>query len=451
LIKTRAPLKLRPNCFSSAYDPLFDELGVFVMTGPAFSTQSIHATMKKLTLFLCGALWLLGFSACSTTDQQVSDLLEQLAANEIETASWQQAVDELAAIGRPAARQLVAHLNPDHYKGVNYREYRSEQEKLRTGAARALGRIKPRGATVALDDRIVVAYTDNERIACIWAIGEIGFNQTGLDALKAQLKDKNPLIRLHAAIGIVKMDEENGIEEIEAALNGDDDQLVKIALHGLEESNYFGVPSLSRFARQSGPNQEQLRQVVGQVKDQLVSQLAAEEPTIRQRSARALGTIGDRSASDGLLQLLEDPNNLVRFNAAAALATMDASQGIDFLFAALQNEDPILRANAVKFLTQVQRSSGAVEGQLLEALSSDSPLSRSGAAQVLGEARVSGAVQALLTATADAVAEVRCNAIIALGQIGPDDIRDRLQALCEDSDPTVSYYAEWALQQLGQS
>jgi len=130
---------------------------------------------------------------------------------------------------------------------------------------------------------------------------------------------------------------------------------------------------------------------------------------------------------------------------------MDASQGIDFLFAALQNEDPILRANAVKFLTQVQRSSGAVEGQLLEALSSDSPLSRSGAAQVLGEARVSGAVQALLTATADAVAEVRCNAIIALGQIGPDDIRDRLQALCEDSDPTVSYYAEWALQQLGQS
>ena len=421
------------------------------MTGPAFSTQSIHATMKKITLFVCGALWALGFSACSTTDQQVSDLLEQLAANQIETASWQLAVDELAAIGRPAARQLVAHLNPDHYKGVNYREYRSEQEKLRTGAARALGHIKPRGATVALDDRIVVGYTDHERIACIWAIGEIGFNQTGLDALKAQLKDKNPLIRLHAAIGIVKMDEDDGIEEIEAALNGDADQLVKIALQGLEESNYYGVPHLSRFARQTGPSQKQLSQVVDRVKTQLVTQLAAEEPTIRQRSARGLGIIGDPSARQGLLQLLEDPNNLVRFNAAAALATMDDSQGIVFLFAALQNEDPILRANAVKFLTQVQRSSGAVEGQLLDALGGDNPLSRSGAAQVLGEARVVDAVQALLTATADAVAEVRCSAIIALGQIGPDDIRDRLQALCEDSDPTVSYYAEWALQQLGQS
>ena len=407
--------------------------------------------MKKITLSVCGALWILGFSACSTTDQQVSDLLEQLAANQIETPTWQQAIDELAAIGRPAARQLVAHLSPDHYLGVNYREYRSEQEKLRTGAARALGHIKPRGATFALDDRIVVGYTDNERVACIWAIGEIGFNQTGLDALKVQLKDKNQLIRLHAAIGIVKMDEENGIEEIEAALNGDDEQLAKIALQGLEESNYFGVSHLSRFARQSGPRQERIRQVMGRVRDQLGSQLSAEEPTIRQRSARALGIIGDLSARDGLLQLLEDPNNLVRFNAAAALATMDDSKGIDFLFTALQNEDPILRANAVKFLTQVQRGSGAVEGQLLDALSSDSPLSRSGAAQVLGEARVAGAVQALLTATADPMAEVRCSAIIALGQIGPDDIRERLQALCEDSDPTVSYYAEWALQQLGQS
>jgi len=407
--------------------------------------------MKKIILCVCGALWALGFSACSTTDQQVSDRLEQLAANQIESTAWQQAVDELALIGRPAARQLVAHLNPDHFKGVNYREYRDEQEKIRTGAARALGNIKPRGATAALDDRIVVGYTDNERLACIWAIGEIGFNQIGLDALKAQLKDKNSLIRLHASIGIVKMDEEDGIEEIEAALQGDQEQLVKIALQGLEESNYFGAPHLTRFADQANPRQAQIRQVVDKVKDQLITQLAAEEPTVRQRSARALGIIADPAARDGLLGLLEDPNNLVRFNAAAALAAMDDSQGIDFLFDALQNEDPILRANAVKFLTQVQRRSGAVEGQLLEALGNDNPLSRAGAAQVLGEARVAGAVQALLTATGDKVPDVRCNAIIALGLIGPGDIRDRLQTLCDDSDPTVSYYAEWALRQLGQS
>jgi len=408
-------------------------------------------TMKKLTCLILFSALALALSACSTTDQQVEALIEQLAANKIGSEAWQRAVDALAAIGRPAARQLIAHLNPDTYKGEYYREYRDEKEKIRTGSARALGRIKPRGATVALDDRIVVTtYTDTERIACMWAIGEIGFNQTGLDALKKQLKDKDPVIRLHAAIAIVKMDEEEGVDQIKTALDGDD-ELARTALEGLEESNYFGVPLLVALASRPGPRQDQLRGVIDRVRKRLVSQLRAEEPEVRQRSAWALGQIGDRSAGEALLDLLDDQNNLVRFNAAAALATMDDPQGIDFLFDALQDEDPILRANAVKFLTQVQQNSGAVEQQLVAALEHDSPLFRSGACQVLGQARVQTAVQPLLAATEDSTPEVRWNAVIALGHIGAPETRDRLRVLLEDGDDTVSYYAEWALRQLGPS
>ena len=402
---------------------------------------------KRLTCLL-----LLGLSACSTTEEQVVELLEQMAANPVDSPAYQQSIDELAAIGRPAARQLIARLNPDLYLGENYREFRAEQEKLRIGCARALGHIKPRGATAALKDRISTAYTDRERIACLWAMGQVGYVQAGVDAAKVQLEDDDPIIRIHAAIALLKMDDKLGTSEIEAALaTSSDSELAQTALQGLEESGYFGVPLLVELSGRAGPHQAALHSVIATVKDQLIAQLEAEEPVHRQRAAQALGYIGDESAAADLADLLEDPSNQVRFSTAAALATMERSEGIEFLFEALRNTDSILRANAVKFLTNVQRQSGAVEAQLITALSAEDPLARAGAAQVLGQARVQSALSALLAATKDEVADVRANAAIALGHIGGDQSRAQLEKLRHDSDATVSYYAEWALGQLGSS
>lgn len=396
-------------------------------------------------------LLLAGLTACSTTEEQVVELLEQLAANPVDSPAYQQSIDELAAIGRPAARQLIARLNPDLYLGDNYREFRAEREKLRIGCARVLGRIKPRGATAALKDRISTAYTDRERIACLWAMGQVGYVQAGVDAAKAQLNDSDPIIRIHAAIALLKMDDDRGTSEIEAALASSDPQLTQTALQGLAESGYFGVPLLVELRDRPGPHRDALRSVIAEVKDQLVVQLADEGPVHRQRAAQALGYIGDESTAPSLADLLADPSNQVRFSAAAALATMGRSQGIEFLFEALRHTDAILRANAVKFLTDVQRQSGAVEAQLIAALSAEDSLARAGAAQVLGQARVQSAFSALLAATLDEVADVRANAAMALGHLGGDQGRAQLEKLRYDSDATVSYYAEWALGQLGPS
>ena len=400
--------------------------------------------VKRLALLL-----LLGLSACSTTEEQVVELLEQMAAHPIDSPGWQDAVDQLAAIGRPAARQLVARLNPDLYTGEHYREFRAEHEKLRTGCALALGRIKPRGAAAALQGRISDAYTDIERIACLWSMGEIGYSQAALDATKAQLEDRDPAIRIHAAIAMLKMDDDLGAGEIEGALASADDTLAQTAMQGLEEAGYFGAPLLMTLGARTGPNQSALGAVVAKVKDKLVAQLKAEEPGHRQRAALALGQIGDPSAAPALANLLEDASNQVRFSAAAALAEMGQPQGTDFLFEALRNTDSILRANAVKFLIDVQAQSGSVEDQLVAALDATDPLARAGAAQVLGQAAVASAVAALITATADEVAEVRANAAMALGRIGSAQGRERLEQLLDDRDATVSYYAEWALRQLG--
>ncbi|MEC8645766.1 MAG: HEAT repeat domain-containing protein, partial [Candidatus Latescibacterota bacterium] len=110
--------------------------------------------------------------------------------------------------------------------------------------------------------------------------------------------------------------------------------------------------------------------------------------------------------------------------------------------------DPILRTNAVKFLSGVQKNTGTVQAQLISALSGREALTRAGAAQVLGQARVLGAVEALQAATGDDDAQVRANAVIALGHIGLPESRMPLEALLSDPDSTVAYYAEWALLQL---
>ncbi len=391
---------------------------------------------------------ILSLSACSTTEQQITEYVEQMAANPIDSPAWRESVDGLIAIGRPAARQLTAQLNPDYYVGETYREFREEQEKLRTGSARVLGHIKPRGATGPLKDRISAAYTENERIACMWAVGEMGFAQAGVDALKAQLADESALIRLHASIALLKMDDTTGYEEISAALASGEKALTSVALAGLGESKHFGVPLLTRLRGRDGVDQSALGQTIDQVSAGLIQQLENEDPEMRRRAALALGQIGDPQHVDALVERLSDPSNQVRFSTAAALAGMDESAGIDFLFTAMRDADPILRTNAVKFLADVQSSTGTVEAQLISALSSQEALSRAGAAQILGQARVVGAVDALQQAIGDDDAQVRANAVIALGHIGQPESRGSLEALLSDADATVAYYAEWALSQL---
>ena len=405
-----------------------------------------------------------GSIGCSTTEQEVEDLIEQLAANEIDSPAWNRAVDELIVIGRPAARQLIAHVPAAYYIGENFREHRLEIEKIRVGCGRALAVIKPRAASAALIATVTEAFTNAERLAGFKAVGEIGFEQATADALTKIVetadtsavfktsfgaKEKaDPTIRLRAITALLKMGEDTFAAEVVDAVEGEDAVLAEAALSDLSSASHFGVPLLMRLLKGSNPHQDRLRQIVDQVKQRLIRSLNDEDPQIRALSARALGKIGDPEVRQVLTERLTDPSNRVRFNVATSLAEMSAAEGIEFLFTALESSDPIYRANAINFLTDVQSGSGAVEEQLIAALGQDNPLARSGAAQVLGQARASNAVEALLAATRDAAAEVRWNAVIALGAIGAPSSRDRLRELIDDQDETVAYYAVWALSKL---
>jgi len=386
---------------------------------------------------------------CSTTEQEVQEQIEILAANDIDSDAWKGATDELTLIGRPAARQLVALLEPALYKGKSYREFPSEMEKTRTGAALVLGRIRHKAAAVSLSARITNVYTFGERVTALEAVGELGFNADAVKALKKQFDiETDPVILLHIGIALIKMEDDAGESALKRAISGDDDGLAATAIAGLQAANYFGVDLMVELADR-GIREEALRAAIAGTRGKLVSQLESEDPEIRMHSARALGLAADPSVSTALVKLLDDKSNQVRFSAASSLTTLGDPTGTEFLFASMRGDDSIQRLNAIRSLVEVQVRSGTVEKQLIDGLTSSESLARSGCAQILGEAGVNDAVPDLLRTTEDSVAEVRWSAIIALGRLTAVDGRAQLEKLREDEDATVAYYAKWALRQLG--
>ena len=415
----------------------------FIFPGNSPSAALGHrATIVALVVALVGV-------GCSTTEQEVQEQIEVLAANDIDSDAWKGATDELTLIGRPAARQLVALLDPGLYKGKSYREFPSEMEKTRTGAALVLGRIRHKAAVASLSARITTAYTFGERVTALEAVGELGFNAAAVKTLKKQFDiETDRVIQLHIGIALIKMDDDAGASALSKAILGDDDDLAATAIAGLQAANYFGVNLMVELANR-GIREEALRAAIAGSRETLVGQLESEDPDIRMRSARALGLAGDPGVNTALVKLLDDKSNQVRFSAASSLTTLGDPTGTEFLFASMRSDDSIQRLHAIKSLVQVQMRSGTVAKELIDGLTSSEPMARSGCAQILGEAGVSDAVANLIRATEDPVAEVRWSAIIALGRLTAVDGRGQLEKLREDEDATVAYYAKWALRQLG--
>jgi HEAT repeat protein len=384
---------------------------------------------------------------CSTTEEQVREQIEVLAANDVGAERWKAAVDDLTAIGRPGARQLVALLNPALYRGATYREFRDEIERTTAGAATVLGNIRHKAASASMKDRISAAYRSAERFAALRALGELGFNDAAVTALRTQLADKDPAVRLLAAVALVKLGEDTARDTIISAVVTGDEDLAEMAISELERANFRAVPTLVELQAR-GDRGGRLARALNHVRDQLITQLGDDDPEIRRSSAAALGAVDDPTAIEPLLVLLEDPSNLVRFYSASSLVRLGDERGTAFLFQALADDDPILRLNAIKSLIRVQRLSGGVEARLLTCLTDDSTGLRSGAAQILGQALVYSALEPLLSLVDDDEAEVRWNTAIALGHLGDPTSREALQRLTEDRDETVAYYAHWALRKL---
>jgi HEAT repeat protein len=191
-------------------------------------------------------------------------------------------------------------------------------------AARSLGKLGPfakssvPALTAALDDPrehhlpLTPDFTWMRALRCdvADALGRIGIEaNAAIPALrKAVAKDRNPEVRVFAALALSRIDPKDQgvvsaiIRELEDKGEGTSGPAAAIeALADLGPKARAAVPALLRS-------------------------LAHDEPSIRSGAARALAAVGDRAVIPDLERLLEDKDNLVRDTARASLEQLAAAQ-----------------------------------------------------------------------------------------------------------------------------
>lgn len=173
----------------------------------------------------------------------------------------------------------------------------------------------------------------------------------------------------------------------------------------------------------------------------LVGALADEASEVRARAAASLGELGEGSAVDRLLDLVDDVDALVRQAAVEALGVIGDARAVDRLRQALRDGPPEVRFQAAVALPRLVDEAEA-ERLLARATADDDPLVRHIALRVLEErlAGPSGSPPAELPAVAAAAARarlgdpspnVRAAAALLLARAGDSAGADVLLAVVE--------------------
>ncbi len=174
--------------------------------------------------------------------------------------------------------------------------------------------------------------------------------------------------------------------------------------------------------------------------------------------ARAALKSGRMEAVPVLVELLERKDlatGAVRCEAAAILGDIgpEAKAAGPALDAAIEDDDPQVRAVALKALQTVQPSPAATVPALVPLLKTRDRLAATRALATYG-AEAHDAVPALVPLLKDEESEVRWNAALTLGKIGPvavSAVPDLVAALKTDADPLVREHAAEALGDIGPS
>jgi len=209
--------------------------------------------------------------------------------------------------------------------------------------------------------------------------------------------------------------------------------------------------------------------------DPLVGLLGDPVPAVRRAAADALGRVGNRRALQALLDLYDDDSEAVRRVAVGAFGEFENDRPVEHLVAALDDGAATVRRTAVFSLIQLlanvpteqsheiretvvdrlTESDGAVVDPLVEILrESAQPAQRRNTAWLLG--RVAGredraAIEALAGALRDGEGMTRQFAATSLADIGGDRVRRELLAVLdtEEVDSEGRARAVFALGKVG--
>lgn len=274
-------------------------------------------------------------------------------------------VDDLVRIGAAAVEPLLSVLDDPN-------------PNVRSGAARALGKIGDLRALGSLIFRLRYDTDVEVRKSAVWALHMGGARSVG--PLIESLRDPDEWVRFGAVIVLAKI----------------------------------GEPAV----------------------DPLITALRHNLPLVRANAAETLGRIAHYRAAEALVWTLQDPDDLVWQQAAVSLGRMRDARAVRHLVRVIQSPVSPLRTKAIKALGHI-RDVRAVDPLIEVVYREQDRWMRLFAIEALGRIGDLRAVEVLVDAAYDDSRDVRTKAIVTLGEIESQMATDALYSIFDDMDVDV--------------
>jgi HEAT repeat protein len=230
-----------------------------------------------------------------------------------------------------------------------------------------------------------------------------------VEGLIKALKSENYIIRKEAAIGLTKVVDERALNPLINSLRYHDWQRDYIILTSVREKSaealgLIGDPTATPYliiALENDPDEDvrsKAAYALGEIGDpkgvnSLINALSDRSWAVRKQSANSLGNIGGKEATDPLIDALEDRDWHVRKYAAVALGKLKDERAIPTLLESLNDEDSDVRWKAESGLVKIGEK--AVE-PLIELISTKDWQLRARAVEVLGKIGDDRAIKPLI-------------------------------------------------------
>jgi HEAT repeat protein len=168
------------------------------------------------------------------------------------------------------------------------------------------------------------------RMSAIYALGEIS-DRRAVEPLEELLSSKSTCICMAAAIALLHLGDENVEDVLKKALGGEDSELQRDAVDAILESPHSkAIPWLTEVLKRSRSR------------------------IVRNNAAAALGRLGDKRASDALIEALADKNMFVRSTAAEALGEFKEKRAVEQLVKLLSSDPDLeVRESALEALHEI--------------------------------------------------------------------------------------------------
>ncbi len=259
--------------------------------------------------------------------------------------------------------------------------------QVQAEAARALGRIKSKGAMPFLRRILKASGADVRQRMLAAAAG-------GGGAPAEDSEETHPEVMQAAAVALNRINPALAQDALLAALGTDQPDLLGAAMVGL-----------ANLQAQEG-------------RERMMELLKHAEAGVRRTAAACLGKLAETRAVPALVELLQDNEAAVRKEALIALNNLKDKKALPAMAACLQDKDAEVRRVAAIALANTRSREDVVVQPLVEALKDREAAVRQAALKALGNLKAAAALEAaaeLLTDTHEDVARQAGVTVVILG------------------------------------